>query len=107
MTKNGDRGTQWQKIGVSTDLVTPPQGLRIKQQSFRKLSEPFGWNYTLEKDLDEEDDSSIDEDDSVHGGGSDDSDGNGDSGDDESNSDSGGSDDNGDGGGDSEDGGHR
>ena len=28
--------------------------------------EPFVWNYILEKDLDEEDDSSINEDDSVH-----------------------------------------
>jgi hypothetical protein len=40
-------------------------GLRIKQQSFRKLIEPFVWNYIIEKDLDEEDDSSINEDDSV------------------------------------------
>ena len=72
------------RIGVSTDLspkiiemqkdcdgrliVTPPRlnGLRIKQQSFRKLMEPFVWNYILEKDLDEEDESSIYEDDSVH-----------------------------------------
>ena len=48
-------------------IVTPPRlnGLRIKQQSFRKLMEPFVWNYILEKDLDEEDDSSINEDDSV------------------------------------------
>ena len=71
------------RIGVNTDLspqknemqkysdgrmiVTPPRlnGLRIKQQSFRKLMEPFVWNYILEKDLDEEDDSSINEDDSV------------------------------------------
>jgi hypothetical protein len=71
------------RIGVNTDLspkknemqkysdgqviVTPPRlnGLRIKQQSFRKLMELFVWNYTLEKDLDEEDDSSINEDDSV------------------------------------------
>jgi hypothetical protein len=35
------------------------------RQSFRKLMEPFAWNYILEKDLDEEDDSSIDKDDSV------------------------------------------
>ena len=71
------------QIGMSTDLsptkiemqiysdgqliVTPPQlnGLRTKQQSFRKLMEPFVWNYILEKDLDEEDDSSIDKDDSL------------------------------------------
>ncbi len=71
------------RIGVSTDLspqkiemqkysdgrliVTPPRlnGLRMKQQSFRKLMEPFVWNYILEKDLDEEDDSSINEDDRV------------------------------------------
>jgi hypothetical protein len=47
---------------VTVDLSTPPRlnGLRIKQQSFRKLMEPFVWNYILEKDLDEEDDSSID-----------------------------------------------
>jgi hypothetical protein len=71
------------RIGVNTDLspkkiemqkysdgrliVTPPRlnGLRINQQSFRKLMEPFVWNYILEKDLDEDDDSSIDEDDSI------------------------------------------
>jgi hypothetical protein len=48
-------------------IVTPPRlnGLRIKQQSFRKLMEPFVWNYILEKDLDEEDNSSIGKDDSV------------------------------------------
>ena len=42
-------------------IVTPPRlnGLRIKQQSFRKLMEPFVWNYILEKDFDEEDDSSV------------------------------------------------
>jgi hypothetical protein len=32
-------------------------GLRNKQQSFRNLMEPFAWNYILEKDLDEEDNS--------------------------------------------------
>jgi hypothetical protein len=46
-------------------IDTPPglNGIRIKQQSFRQLMEPFVWNYILEKDLEE--DSSIDEDDSV------------------------------------------
>jgi hypothetical protein len=40
-------------------IVDPPRlnGLRNKQQSFRNLMEPFVWNYILEKDLDEEDNS--------------------------------------------------
>ena len=56
-----------QKYSDGRLIVDPPRlnGLRIKQQSFRKLMEPFVWNYILEKDLDEEDDSSIGEDDSV------------------------------------------
>ena len=40
-------------------------GLCLQQSSFRRLIEPILWNYILEKDLDEEDDSSINEDDSV------------------------------------------
>ena len=81
-TKNREK-CHFIRIGVNTDLspkkiemqkysdgrliVTPPRlnGLRINQQSFRKLMEPFVWNYILEKDLDEEDDSSINEDDSM------------------------------------------
>ena len=56
-----------QKYSDGRLIVDPPRlnGLRIKQQSFRKLMEPFVWNYILEKDLDEEDDSSINKDDSV------------------------------------------
>ncbi len=52
-----------QKYSDGQLIVTPPRlnGLRIKQQSFRNLMEPFVWNYILEKDLDEEDDSSIGE----------------------------------------------
>jgi hypothetical protein len=61
------RKIEMQKYSDGRLIVTPPRlnGLRIKQQSFRKLIEPFVWNYILEKDLDEEDDSSIDEDDSI------------------------------------------
>jgi hypothetical protein len=62
-----------QKYSDGRLIVDPPQlnRLRIKQQSFRNLMEPFVWNYFLEKDLDEEDisdeedDSSIGEDDSI------------------------------------------
>jgi hypothetical protein len=56
-----------QKFSDGRLIVTPPRlnGLRIKQQSFRKLMKPFVWNYILEKDLDEEDNSSIGKDDSV------------------------------------------
>ena len=48
-------------------ITTPPRlsGLCLQQSSFRRLIEPILWNYILEKDLDEEDDSSIDEDDSL------------------------------------------
>jgi hypothetical protein len=61
------RKIEMQKYSHGRLIVDPPRlnGLRIKQQSFRKLMEPFVWNYILEKDLDEEDDSSINEDDSV------------------------------------------
>jgi len=50
-----------QKYSDGGMIVTPPRlnGLRLKQQSFKKLMEPFVWNYILKKDLDEEDDSSI------------------------------------------------
>jgi len=56
-----------QKYSDGRMIVTLPRlnGLRTKQQSFRKLMEPFAWNYILEKDLDEEDDSSFNEDDSM------------------------------------------
>ncbi len=58
---------EMQKYSDGRLIITPPRlnGLRIKQQSFRKFMELFVWNYILEKDLDEEDDSSISEDDSV------------------------------------------
>ncbi len=61
------RKIEMQKDSDGRMIITPPRlnGLRINQQSFRKLMEPFVWNYILEKDLDEEDDSSIDEDDSI------------------------------------------
>jgi len=46
-------------------IVTPPRlnYIWIRQQLFRKLMEQFVWSYILEKDLDEDDDSSIHEDD--------------------------------------------
>jgi hypothetical protein len=52
------RKIEMQKYSDGRLIVTPPRlnGLRIKQHSFRKLMEPFVWNYILEKDLDEEDD---------------------------------------------------
>jgi hypothetical protein len=61
------RKIEMQKYSHGRLIVDPPRlnGLRIKQQSFRKLMEPFVWNYILEKDLDEEDGSSINEDDCV------------------------------------------
>jgi hypothetical protein len=61
------RKIEMQKYSDGRLIVDPPRlnGLRIKQQSFRKLIEPFVWNYIIEKDLNEEDDSSINEDDSV------------------------------------------
>ncbi len=48
-------------------ITTPPRfsGLCLQQSSFRRLIEPILWNYILEKDLDEEDESSINKDDSV------------------------------------------
>ena len=51
-------------------IITPPRlnGLRIKRQSFRYLTEHFKWNYILEDDADEdlkdEDDGEDDKDDS-------------------------------------------
>ena len=49
-------------------ITSPPRlsGLCLQQSSFRRLIEPILWNYILEKDLDEEDDSSINKDDSVY-----------------------------------------
>ena len=48
-------------------ITTPPRlsGLCLQQSSFRRLIEPILWNYILEKDLNGEDDLSIDEDDSL------------------------------------------
>jgi hypothetical protein len=67
------RKIEMQKYSDVRLIVDPPRlnGLRIKQQSFRNLMELFVWNYILEKDLDKEDnldeenDSSIGEDDSI------------------------------------------
>ena len=48
-------------------ITTPPRlsGLCLQQSAFRRLIVTILWSYILEKDLDEEDDSSIDEDDSL------------------------------------------
>jgi hypothetical protein len=61
------RKIEMQKDRDGQMIVIPPRlnGLWIKQQSFRQLMEPLVWNYILEKDLEEEEDSSIDKDDSV------------------------------------------
>jgi len=67
------RASSHRKVEMQKDshdgrmITTPPRlsGLCLQQSSFRRLIEPILWNYILEKDLDEEDDSSIDEDDSL------------------------------------------
>jgi hypothetical protein len=54
-------------------MITTPSrlsGLRLQQQSFRKIMDPFQWTYVIEncmdiKEGDSNDDSSIDKDESV------------------------------------------
>jgi hypothetical protein len=36
--------------------------LRMEQQSFRKLVEPFIWNYMVKNKLDDDDDNNVDDD---------------------------------------------
>ena len=56
-------------------MITTPSrlsGLRLQQQSFRKIMDPFQWTYVIEncmdiKEGDSNDDSSIDKDESILG----------------------------------------
>ena len=48
----------WRTDWSGWAIITPPprvNGIGIKTQSFRRIADPFIWNFILEKDMDEED----------------------------------------------------
>ena len=67
MTDRSPQKIEWQKHGDGRMNTTPPRliGLRLQQQSFRKVIDPFSWKYFIDNRLDTEEGDSDDDSSSI------------------------------------------